>query len=63
MTIPLIAHIPLLFRRYTEAETLYDDLLEAHPNCSAVWKRKVAVLKAQGKASDAIDELNQFLEV
>jgi predicted Zn-dependent protease len=47
--------------RYKEAEELYNEILEEHPGCSSVWKRKVAILKHQGKAMEAIKELNEFL--
>ena len=49
--------------RYDEAEDLYDSVLESHPSCSAVWKRKVAVLKAQNKMQEAIDELSKLLHM
>lgn len=47
--------------RYKEAEELYNQLLEDHPGCSSVWKRKIAILKDQGKPMEAIKELNEFL--
>ena len=47
--------------RYKEADELYNQLLEEHPGCSSVWKRKVAILKNQGKTMEAIKELNEFL--
>lgn len=49
--------------KYSEANTLYDEIIDAHPSCSAAWKRKVAILVARGKTLEAIKELNEFLNV
>ena len=49
--------------RFMEVSSVYDDLLGSHPITSSAWKRKVAVLKAQGKTVEAIKELNEVLKV
>ncbi len=49
--------------RYEEAVELYEGILEAHPSCSAVWKRKVAIFKAQNKLQTAIEEIVKLLQM
>ena len=49
--------------RYEEALVLYDGIMEEHPTCSAVWKRKISVLRAQNNVQDAVAELNKMLHV
>ena len=46
---------------FTKALTLYDQLLGANPANALVFKRKIAVLKAQKKTMDVIAALNEFL--
>uniref|UniRef100_A0AAV1TQ44 ER membrane protein complex subunit 2 n=1 Tax=Peronospora matthiolae TaxID=2874970 RepID=A0AAV1TQ44_9STRA len=46
---------------FTKALTLYDQLLDANPANALVFKRKIAVLKAQKKTMDVIAALNEFL--
>ena len=53
----------LCAHRFDEALKLYEQVLEATPTNAAVWKRKVAVYKAQGRSVDAIKELTSLLEV
>ncbi|ESQ49597.1 hypothetical protein EUTSA_v10021217mg [Eutrema salsugineum] len=48
---------------WEEAEKAYTSLLEENPLDQVIHKRKVAMAKAQGKASLAIEHLNKYLEV
>ncbi|XP_066572058.1 ER membrane protein complex subunit 2 isoform X2 [Amia ocellicauda] len=48
--------------RYDEACKLYDAILQDDPTNTAARKRKIAILKAQGKSTEAIKELNEYLE-
>ncbi|UIZ24712.1 hypothetical protein KXD40_007110 [Peronospora effusa] len=48
-------------REFTKALALYDELLEANPANALVFKRKIAVLKAQRKTADVVTALNEFL--
>lgn len=48
---------------FDKANELYESALKDHPTNSELPKRKIAVLKAQGKTTDAIAELNKFLKV
>lgn len=62
----IILHLIIIiscYYRYEEALDEYDKILEKHPNYAPVLKRKVSILKAQGKLVEAIKELNQFLLV
>ncbi|PON73872.1 Signal transduction response regulator [Parasponia andersonii] len=47
---------------WAEAEKAYSSLLEDNPLDQVVLKRKVAIAKAQGDISGAIDCLNKYLE-
>ena len=58
-----VGSVVTFLHRYSEANTLYDEIIDAHPSCSAAWKRKVAILVARGKMLEAIKELNEFLNV
>ena len=44
------------------ATQLYDELLEASPANLLVLKRKVSILKAQGKIPEAIQALNEIIK-
>ena len=48
-------------REFTQALALYNELLEANPANALVFKRKIAVLKAQKKTTDVVAALNEFL--
>uniref|UniRef100_A0A8C9VYT4 ER membrane protein complex subunit 2 n=1 Tax=Scleropages formosus TaxID=113540 RepID=A0A8C9VYT4_SCLFO len=48
--------------RYEDANKLYDSILQDDPTNTAARKRKIAILKAQGKSTEAIRELNEYLE-
>uniref|UniRef100_A0A8C7XF45 ER membrane protein complex subunit 2 n=1 Tax=Oryzias sinensis TaxID=183150 RepID=A0A8C7XF45_9TELE len=48
--------------RYEEANKHYDAILQDDPTNTAARKRKIAILKAQGKSTEAIRELNEYLE-
>uniref|UniRef100_A0A8C6KJ80 ER membrane protein complex subunit 2 n=1 Tax=Nothobranchius furzeri TaxID=105023 RepID=A0A8C6KJ80_NOTFU len=48
--------------RYDEANKHYDAILEDDPTNTAARKRKISILKAQGKNGEAIRELNEYLE-
>jgi hypothetical protein len=47
---------------FNEATRLYDELLEENPANLLVLKRKVSILKAQGRTSAAISELNNLIK-
>lgn len=47
--------------RYDDADKCYDNILEAEPANAVAYKRKIAILKAQNKISEAIKELNNYL--
>uniref|UniRef100_A0A7N8XSR1 ER membrane protein complex subunit 2 n=1 Tax=Mastacembelus armatus TaxID=205130 RepID=A0A7N8XSR1_9TELE len=47
---------------YDEASKHYDAILQDDPTNTAARKRKISILKAQGKNSEAIRELNEYLE-
>ncbi|XP_064381848.1 ER membrane protein complex subunit 2-like [Halichondria panicea] len=49
--------------RLEEALSLYEEALDSHPNSVGIWKRKVAILRAQGSTTEAIRELTALLEV
>uniref|UniRef100_A0A672ZNP6 ER membrane protein complex subunit 2 n=1 Tax=Sphaeramia orbicularis TaxID=375764 RepID=A0A672ZNP6_9TELE len=48
--------------RYDEANKHYDAILQEDPTNTAARKRKISILKAQGKSTEAIRELNEYLE-
>uniref|UniRef100_A0A672LSG8 ER membrane protein complex subunit 2 n=1 Tax=Sinocyclocheilus grahami TaxID=75366 RepID=A0A672LSG8_SINGR len=48
--------------RYEDANKLYDSILQDDPTNTAARKRKISILRAQGKSSEAIRELNEYLE-
>uniref|UniRef100_A0A3B3SQV0 ER membrane protein complex subunit 2 n=1 Tax=Paramormyrops kingsleyae TaxID=1676925 RepID=A0A3B3SQV0_9TELE len=48
--------------RYEDATKLYDSILQDDPTNTAARKRKMAMLKAQGKSPEAIRDLNEYLE-
>uniref|UniRef100_A0A8C4E197 ER membrane protein complex subunit 2 n=1 Tax=Dicentrarchus labrax TaxID=13489 RepID=A0A8C4E197_DICLA len=48
--------------RYDEANKHYDAILQDDPTNTAARKRKISILKAQGKSAEAIRELNEYLE-
>uniref|UniRef100_A0A671QAI5 ER membrane protein complex subunit 2 n=1 Tax=Sinocyclocheilus anshuiensis TaxID=1608454 RepID=A0A671QAI5_9TELE len=45
-----------------DANKLYDSILQDDPTNTAARKRKISILRAQGKSSEAIRELNEYLE-
>ncbi|KAJ7985123.1 hypothetical protein DPEC_G00348810 [Dallia pectoralis] len=49
--------------KYEDAGKQYDSILQEDPTNTAARKRKISILKAQGKNSDAIGELNEYLEL
>ncbi|KAL2084627.1 hypothetical protein ACEWY4_020145 [Coilia grayii] len=48
--------------RYDDANKLYDSILQDDSTNTAARKRKISILKAQGKTAEAIRELNEYLE-
>ncbi|MGH0136195.1 UNVERIFIED_CONTAM: hypothetical protein FKN15_060060 [Acipenser sinensis] len=48
--------------QYDEALKMYNDILQDDSTNTAARKRKIAILKAQGKSTEAIRELNEYLE-
>ncbi|KAG8487071.1 hypothetical protein CXB51_020755 [Gossypium anomalum] len=48
---------------WAEAEKAYSSLLEDNPLDQVIHKRKVAMAKAQGNISGAIESLNKYLEI
>lgn len=48
---------------FEKATEFYDSALKNHPTNAELKKRKICVLKAQGKTQDAITELNELLNV
>lgn len=49
-------------REFKAANETYDELLEANPCNALALKRRVALLLGQGKAKEAVGELNELLE-
>uniref|UniRef100_A0A4W5N493 ER membrane protein complex subunit 2 n=1 Tax=Hucho hucho TaxID=62062 RepID=A0A4W5N493_9TELE len=47
---------------YEDASKQYDSILQDDPTNTAARKRKISILKAQGKSVEAIRELNEYLE-
>uniref|UniRef100_A0A0V0J7N1 ER membrane protein complex subunit 2 n=1 Tax=Schistocephalus solidus TaxID=70667 RepID=A0A0V0J7N1_SCHSO len=50
-------------RRYDQARTVYNKILEDDPANTVARKRFIAILKAQGQIKEAVDELNKYLKV
>ncbi|XP_048385399.1 ER membrane protein complex subunit 2 isoform X1 [Stegostoma tigrinum] len=48
--------------RYEDANRMYDAILQEDATNTAARKRKIAILKALGKTTEAIRELNEYLE-
>ncbi|XP_070293540.1 ER membrane protein complex subunit 2 isoform X1 [Salvelinus sp. IW2-2015] len=48
--------------KYEDASKQYDSILQDDPTNTAARKRKISILKAQGKSAEAIRELNEYLE-
>ncbi|XP_013782710.1 ER membrane protein complex subunit 2-like [Limulus polyphemus] len=48
--------------RYEEAMKLYDSILQTDEANSVIYKRKIALLKAQNRIPDAIKELTEYLK-
>uniref|UniRef100_A0A4W5N4L5 ER membrane protein complex subunit 2 n=1 Tax=Hucho hucho TaxID=62062 RepID=A0A4W5N4L5_9TELE len=48
--------------KYEDASKQYDSILQDDPTNTAARKRKISILKAQGKSVEAIRELNEYLE-
>uniref|UniRef100_A0A8C7TE71 ER membrane protein complex subunit 2 n=1 Tax=Oncorhynchus mykiss TaxID=8022 RepID=A0A8C7TE71_ONCMY len=48
--------------KYEDANKQYDSILQDDPTNTAARKRKISILKAQGKSAEAIRELNEYLE-
>ncbi|KAF7708791.1 ER membrane protein complex subunit 2 [Silurus meridionalis] len=48
--------------RYDDANKLYDSILQDDPTNTAARKRKIAILRAQGKSTEAIRALNEYLD-
>lgn len=49
--------------KFDKAMVLYDSALKDHETNADLSKRKICVLKAQGKVMEAIAELNKLLKV
>lgn len=49
--------------KYDDAVKIYDSLSDKDEANAIYWKRKIAILKAQGKTTEAIKELNSYLQV
>lgn len=49
--------------KYEDALKILDSIIKADPTNSAARKRKVAVFKAQGKSTEAIKELVDYLKL
>ncbi|CAA6667033.1 unnamed protein product [Spirodela intermedia] len=48
---------------FAEAERVYEQILEKNPLDQAIQKRKVAMAKARGDLSAAVELLNKYLEI
>uniref|UniRef100_A0A8C7NKV8 ER membrane protein complex subunit 2 n=1 Tax=Oncorhynchus mykiss TaxID=8022 RepID=A0A8C7NKV8_ONCMY len=46
--------------KYEDASKQYDSILQDDPTNTAARKRKISILKAQGKSAEAIRELNDY---
>lgn len=51
-----------LRERYDEALKVYDDMIRADESSAILYKRKVAILVAQRKISEAVKELTEYLK-
>ena len=61
--IPNIISNSLIFvARYEDANDVYDAILRKDETNTVVRKRKIAILKSQGKTSEAIRELVDYLK-
>lgn len=49
--------------KFTDAEKVYESLLEKNPLDKMTWKRKVCMLRTVGYTDQAINEMNRYLEV
>ena len=49
--------------KFTDAEKVYESLLEKNPLDKMTWKRKVSMLRTVGYTDQAINEMNKYLEV
>ena len=47
---------------YEDALKLYDNALEENENNAELLKRKIAIYKAKGQTTDAIEVLTDYLE-
>jgi len=47
---------------YDDALAMYHAILEVDPTNTAVWKRKISVLRQSGKIKNAVDELITYLD-
>nr|VZH96765.1 unnamed protein product [Spirometra erinaceieuropaei] len=50
-------------RRYDQARTVYNKIIEDDPANTVARKRFIAILKAQGQINEAVDELNKYLKI
>ena len=48
---------------FEKAVELYDTVLKDHKTNAELMKRKISVLKAQGKITEAISQLNDLLKM
>lgn len=48
--------------RFDDAAQILSKLLQKEPTNGSLYKRNIAILKAQGKINDAITELVKYLE-
>ncbi|KAI3984700.1 hypothetical protein MKX01_039317 [Papaver californicum] len=48
---------------YEDADKIYESLLEDNPLDQVIHKRRIAMSKAQGNISEAITQLNKYLEI
>ena len=59
----LCSSLPLPPLRYDDALDLYESILRKESTCAEIWRRKVAVFKAQRDIDRAIKEMNEYLKV
>jgi len=50
-------------KQYTEADKIYKDILQLEPANHYAMKRQIAMVKARGKILDAINLLNDYLQI
>ena len=55
--------IHLIHHRFDEAMDVYDSIIRQDETNSTARKRKVAVLRGQGRMTDAIKELTDYLKL